>query len=153
VKYLLCLFAVAATALTACGGSSPPAAAPTPGPTCTPPAGGPSVFALVYPAPSATAVPDQFGQVIVASSPAPLPNSWNVVVTTTLSPSGVAGGNFTIAPTPMPSPTAAPSFPNPSYQSSSFAGLNFPGEVVTVFLNNTASACTPMGPLGQFTTQ
>ena len=36
------------------------------------------------------------------------------------------------------------------------ASLRFedlPGEVVQVFLNDTSSNCTPLGPIGSFTTQ
>jgi hypothetical protein len=139
----------ATVAFVACGGSNnsnPPA----PGPTCSPPAG--TQTALVYPAPGATAIPDQFGRVIIASSPA-LPSSWNVVLATAISPGGVGGGTFTTATPPFPTPNATPAFANPVYQSSSFGNAAFPGEVVQVFLNNTASSCTPLGPIGSFTTQ
>jgi hypothetical protein len=147
---LLTMFASAlAISIAACngGGSTNP---PAPGPTCKPPAG--TQYALVYPAPGATAIPDVFGQIVIGASPA-LPSSWNVVVTTALSPGGVGGGTFQTATPPFPSPTASPSFANPTYQSSSFSGGNFPGEVVNVFLNNTSSNCTPLGPIGSFTTQ
>ena len=140
--------AVAAFVLAACN-SSNPNVLPTPGPTCSP---GNIQTQLIYPAPGATGIPDAFGQVIVASSPSPLPTSWNVVVVTAISPSGVSGNTFQPATPPFPTPNATPSFSSPQYQSSAF-GQNFPGEVVTVFLNNTASTCTPVGPLGSFTTQ
>lgn len=145
---IFALFACAVS-LAACGGGSnntPPA----PGPTCSPPSG--TQFALVYPAPNATAVPDAFGQIIIGTSPA-LPSSWNVVVATAISPNGVGGGTVQTAATPLPTPNATPSFANPVYQSSSFSGGTFPGEVVSVFLNNTSSNCTPLGPVGSFTTQ
>jgi hypothetical protein len=147
--FLSIAFTAAAVSIAACGGgnSNPPA----PGPTCSPPAG--TQTALAYPAPGATAIPDQFGQVIIAASPA-LPSSWDVVLTTVLSPNGVAGGTFTTATPPFPTPNATPGFANPTYQSSSFGNAVFPGEVVQVFLNNTASqTCTPIGPIGSFTTQ
>lgn len=138
----------AVTALAACnnGSTNPPA----PGPTCSPPNGTQS--SLVYPAPGATAIPDQFGQVVIGSTAA-LPSSWNVVLVTALSPAGAGGGKFQSATPPFPTPNATPSFANPVYQSSSFAGATFPGEVVTVYLNNTSTNCTPVGPLGSFTTQ
>lgn len=139
-----------ASSLSACNGGSSPATNPTPGPTCSPPAGTQS--ALVYPAPNSTAIPDAFGQIVVGSAPA-LPSSWNVVVVTALSPSGVPGGKLTAAATPIPAPTATPGFPNAVYQSSSFSGLTFPGEVVSAYLNDTASNCFPDGPIGSFTTQ
>ncbi len=153
MKYTLWSALVLIAALAACSSGAPgPVTGPTPGPTCSPPATT-TAYSLVYPAPNATGVPDQFGQVVIAASPSPFPSSWNVVVTTPLSPSGVSGGDFVAAATPFPQPTATPSFANPSYQSSSFGSVNFPGEVVRVFLNDTASNCTPLGPIGQFTTQ
>ena len=97
-------------------------------------------------------MPDQFGQVVIGASPA-LPGSWNVVLRTVLSPGGVGGATFTSATPPFPAPNQTPTFANPVYQASSFAGATFPGEVVDVFLNNTASNCTPLGPIGSFTTQ
>ncbi|HET7813992.1 MAG TPA: hypothetical protein VFL13_06435 [Candidatus Baltobacteraceae bacterium] len=139
-----------ATAFSGCNGGTKVPTLPTPGPTCSPPAG--TQTALVYPAPNSTAIPDQFGQIVIGSAPA-LPSSWNVVVTTAISPNGVGGGKLVAAATPIPSPTATPGFAGAVYQSSSFGSANFPGEVVTVFLNDTASNCTPSGPLGQFTTQ
>lgn len=144
--------AAALISLAACNINSNPAP-PAPGPTCSPPAGVQS--ALVYPAPGATAIPDAFGQVIIGSTAA-LPSSWDVVLTTARSPAslgGVHGGTFQSATPPFPTPNATPSFSNPVYQSSSFSGGNFPGEVVQVFLNDTSSNCTPAGPLGSFTTQ
>lgn len=146
------LFVLAASAaaigLSACGGGSnnPPA----PGPTCSPPSG--TQTALVYPAPGATAVPDQFGQVIIGASPA-LPSSWNVVLVRSSTGGSLGGNTFTGAPQPLPTPNAIPAFANPVYQSSSFGSLVFGGLVLQVYLNNTASNCTPMGPIGSFTTQ
>lgn len=146
--FLCIAFLAGVAALAACGGgsSNPPA----PGPTCSPPAG--TQTALVYPAPGATAVPDNVGQIIIGASPA-LPSSWNVVVATALNPQGVGGGTFTTFTGTLPTPNATPGFANPVYQSSSFGNAVFPGEVVNVFLNNTGSNCTPMGPIGSFTTQ
>lgn len=143
------LAGVAAVTMLAACNSGGPAPVPTPGPTCSPPV---AQSALVYPAPSATQVPDSFGQVIIGSTAA-LPSSWNVVVTTVLSPNGVGGGTFQNVSPPFPTPNATPSFGNPVYQSSSFSGATFPGEKVTVYLNNTSTNCTPAGPLGSFTTQ
>ncbi len=150
MKTLLTLFGALSitVALAACNGSSNP---PAPGPTCSPASG--TQTALVYPAPNATAVPDNFGQVIIGASPA-LPSSWDVVLTTVISPTGVEGGTFQTVTPPLPTPNTTPSFANPQYQSSSFSNATFPGEVVSVYLNNHANAsCTPLGPIGQFTTQ
>lgn len=140
------LTAIAAT-LAACN-SSNPFVSPTPGPTCNPPSG--TQYALVYPAPNSTAIPDQFGQIIIGASPA-LPSSWNVVTSTVIA--NTPGGTFQTFTGTLPSPNATPAFANPTYQSSSFSGLTFAGEVVNVYLNNTASTCTPLGPIGSFTTQ
>jgi hypothetical protein len=109
--------------------------------------------ALVYPAPSATAIPDAFGQVILGTSPAfGTPSNWNVVAFSALSPGGAGGGQLQAASSPFPTPNAPPSFANPQYYSSSFAGATFPGEVVTVTLNNATTSCTPLS-IGQFTTR
>lgn len=148
-RFVLPTIFASALALAACNGAgstNPPA----PGPTCAPPSG--TQYALVYPAPGATAIPDTFGQIIIGANPA-LPSGWNVVVTSARSPNGVAGGAFQAAAQPFPTPNATPSFANPTYQSSSFSGANFPGEVVDVFLNNLKSNCTPLGPIGSFTTK
>ena len=145
---ILALAAIVSLAACNSNNNTPPA----PGPTCSPPPGVQS--ALVYPAPGSTAIPDAFGQVIIGSTAA-LPSSWDVVLTTALSPSsvgGVHGGTFQSASPPFPTPNATPSFSNPVYQSSSFSGT-FPGEVVQVYLNDTSSNCTPAGPIGSFTTQ
>lgn len=139
----------AAMGLSACGGggsTNPPA----PGPTCSPPSG--TQTALVYPAPNATGVPDQLGQVVIGASPA-LPSSWNVVLVRASTGGSLGGGNFTAAPQPLPTPNATPPFANPVYQSSSFGNSVFGGLVLQVFLNDTASNCTPVGPIATFTTQ
>jgi hypothetical protein len=139
-----------AGALAACNGSNnSPSVTPTPCPT---PSGDTTV--LVYPAPGATNVSGTFGQVIVGSTTA-LPSNYDVILTDALNPppGGVLGGDFTAATPPFPSPNATPSFANPQYQSSSFSGLTFAsGQVVTVFINNQHAICTPVGPIGSFST-
>ncbi len=141
--------AAALISLAACNINNNPGP-PAPGPTCSPPAGVQSE--LVYPAPGSTAIPDTFGQIIIGSTAA-LPSSWDVAVVTARSSNGLLGGTFQNATPPFPTPNATPSFSNPVYQSSSFSGLTFQGEVVQVYLNNTAQNCTPLGPIGSFTTQ
>lgn len=150
MRHVLYCLAACATALVvaSCNGSNNPFVGPTPGPTCSPPNG--TQYALVYPAPNATAIPDQFGQIIIGASPA-LPSSWQAVTSTVLA--NTAGGTFQPFTGTLPSPSTTPSFANPTYQSSSFGNLTFPGEVVNVYLNNSASTCTPVGPIGSFTTQ
>lgn len=151
-RFSLAVALAVLVSLAACnnGGNSNP---PAPGPTCALPSGTQTV--LVYPAPNATAVPDAFGQVILGSTAA-LPASWQVVLTSALYPNGVSGADVQSASPPFPTPNATPSFANPVYQSSNFsgAGSTFAGQVVSVYLNDTSSAtCTPLGPIGSFTTQ
>lgn len=142
---------VASTALLAgcLGGGSNVPTIPTPGPTCSPPAG--TQYALVYPAPSSTNIPDTFGQVVVGASP-PLPSSWNAVVAVPALGISAGGNPFVTAATPLPQPTATPTFANPAYQSSTFGTLTFPAQNVQVYLNDSGSNCTPLGPIGSFTT-
>jgi hypothetical protein len=139
-----------ACVLAACNNSNnSPFVTPTPCPT---PSGDTTV--LVYPAPGATNVSGTFGQVIIASTTA-LPSNYDVIVTDALNPApgGVLGGDFTAASPPFPSPNTTPSFGNPQYQSSSFSGITFAsGQVVTVFINDQHASCTPVGPVGSFST-
>ena len=138
----------AAAALAACNSGS---AAPAPPGPCGSPAGV-SQTVLVYPAPGATAVPDSIPLVIVGSTSA-IPAGWSVAAVTNTG-QGAIGTQFTVAPTPLPSPNQTPSFANPVYQSSSVnASPPFAGTVVTVYLNNLNSSCVPSVPLGTFTTQ
>ena len=145
--------ALATLILAGCGAINPPSppSPPTPGPTCQPPSG--TTSALVYPAPNSTGISDTFGEIIIGSTAA-LPSSWDVVLKTTATPTGVAGGTVQISAVPFPTPYATPSFSNPVYQSSSFAGVPFQSaETVSVYLNDTGSTCSPVGPLGSFMTQ
>ncbi|MGZ3497520.1 MAG: hypothetical protein ACXWNK_11195 [Vulcanimicrobiaceae bacterium] len=145
-RTLLVLGAV--SAVTACGGSS--GGTPPPPSACATPSG--LQVALVYPVPNATSVPRTFGGVVIGSTSA-FPTSWDAVLVSAVSTAGVFGGNFTAAPTPLPTPNVLPTFAHPVYQSSSFSGVVFPGVVVQVFLNNTTTNCVPTGPIAQFTTQ
>jgi hypothetical protein len=141
--------AAAALVLGACNNSNPNPL-PTPGPTCNP---GSVTTALVYPAPNSTAIPDNFGEIVVASSPNPLPSGWEAVAAST-GYGNIPGGAFAPASPPFPTPNATPSFANPQYQVSSFSGAPaIAGQVVIVYLNNPNSTCTPLGPIGSFTTQ
>lgn len=106
---------------------------------------------LVYPAPGATAVPDAFGQIVVASNVA-MPNTWDVAVYTAAG-GGATGAGFQAASPPFPTPNASPTFANPVYQSSSFVGTDIPGSTVAVYLNELDSNCTPSVEIGTFTTQ
>jgi hypothetical protein len=121
-----------------------------PGP-CGPPAGTSTV--LVYPAPGATAVPDNFG-VIVLGSTTTLPGSYQAYVVNTTTNNGVLFNTLGTAPNPLPTPNATPSFANPIYQSSGNPGVTFvAGSTINVYLNNTNSSCNPQTSLGSFTVQ
>jgi hypothetical protein len=148
-RLLSCLaVAAAALALTACNGNSTPSAPPGPCPTPTA-----DTTVLVYPAPGATGVPGTFGQVIVASTTA-LPSKYGVLVTDAVNPApgGVLGASFTAVSPPFPTPNATPSFGSPQYQSSAFNGVFASGQGVTVYINDPSSNCSPVGPIGTFST-
>ena len=146
------LFAICALAVAACGGGGSTYNAPTPGPTCAP---GENVQ-IVYPIPGATGVPDATAQIVVAVA-SPLPG-WNIWFqsSSTYSPyAGYYSGAFsTIGPSQVPTPAATPQIANPVYQSASLGNGSFGSGVnVYLWLNNGNSNCTPLGPLGSFTTQ
>ncbi|HEY5340115.1 MAG TPA: hypothetical protein VIK27_03740 [Candidatus Aquilonibacter sp.] len=136
--------------LAACGGGAA-FTAPTPGPTCVP---GENVQ-MIYPIPGATGVPDAPQQFVFAVA-SPLPNNWNAYVTFQNSlANGVYtnAGMETISASQVPQPAATPSIANPVYQSITLAGSFLSGQSVYVWLNNGATNCTPLGPLGSFTTK
>ncbi|HTU71374.1 MAG TPA: hypothetical protein VMF11_13775 [Candidatus Baltobacteraceae bacterium] len=144
-------FAVFAVAIAACGGGGTTIQAPTPGPTCSP---GEAVQ-MVYPIPGATGVTDNPQQFVFAVA-SPLPNTWNAYINTSDSLSGSVqtyAGMETIPASNVPSPSATPSISNPYYQSITLTGGFSSGETIYVWLNNESSNCTPLGPVGSFTTQ
>lgn len=144
--------ATCAIAFAACGGSSPGIVNPTPGPTCSPG----TTVQMIYPIPGATGVPDNPQQLVFAVA-SPLPNTWNAWLNNTNTLNGnqviTIAGMQTIQASQIPSPAATPSFANPVYQSITLAGGFSSGINVFVWLNNTTTNCTPLGPLGSFTTQ
>lgn len=146
------LVVAAAAALAACNGNDGYTyVAPTPGPTCSP---GVAVQ-MIYPIPGATGVPDNPQQFVFAVA-SPLPNNWNAYLNTSNSYQGGAytiAGMETIAASQVPSPSATPSFSNPSYQSITLSAGFTSGQTIYVWLNNQATSCRPLGPLGSFTTQ
>lgn len=153
--FVLALFALGVTLAACGGGSTNPTPPPTPGPACQLPSGTQS--ALVYPAPSATGVVDNNGQIVIGSNPA-LPvgqtgQNWGIVIADAVYPGGAVLSNTALANTtpPFPSPNATPSFASPTYQTQA-AGVPFAAnQIVQVYLNNSASNCTPR-LLGQFST-
>lgn len=138
--------AAAAAALAACNNGNSNNNNPS---VCQTPSGSQPV--LIYPAPNSTAIPDAFGQIIVATT-AGFPGSWNVVITSQLT-GAVGGGNFANVSPPFPKPHATPPYANPVYQASGFGSALIPGQVISVYVNNTGSNCNPAGPIGSFTTQ
>ena len=116
-----------------------------------------TVVSLVYPVPGATSVPDNIGNVIIATNVA-LPSNWQVIL---LPPQGlgILGGLLTTTlPSPLPSPNAVPT-PAASaspliLQASSFGQSGvYPATNFQVGLNNTASNCNSYPIIGTFTSQ
>jgi hypothetical protein len=148
------VFACTAIAVAACGGGGGSTySPPTPGPTCAPPSG--VQWQLIYPAPGATKVPDALSELVFAAS-SPLPSSWGAAVNTSSSLNGSVptyNGLQTISASQVPTPSATPAFANPVYQAIPLVNSLPSGATIYVWLNNTASNCTPAGPLGSFQTQ
>jgi hypothetical protein len=141
--------ALCAVAIAACGGGNAAVVEPTPGPTCSP---GETVQ-MVYPIPGATGVPDNPQQfVFVVATPLPSYNAY-------FNNSNTLNGSIatytrmnTITAGQVPAPAATPAIPNPVYQSITLPyGFNS-AETIYVWVNDTSSNCTPLGPLGSFTT-
>jgi len=154
LRLLFGSFIFAAAAVLAACSSGPSYTVPTPGPTCSPA----TTVQMIYPVPGATGVPDAPQQIVFAVA-SPLPSSWNLFLNTadTLNATGYQGytgaGFETISAGQVPSPSATPSFSNPTYQSVTLAGALVSKATYWVWVNNTATNCTPSGPLGSFTTQ
>lgn len=145
------LVGVGTLALVACGGGGGTTfVGPTPGPTCAPGV----TYQMIYPIPGATAVPDNPQQIAFAVSAAL--SGWNVVLNNANSLTNSVGTGaelLTITAGQVPSPSATPSFPSPVYQSVALNGGFSSGQTIYVWLNNLNSNCTPIGPVGSFTTQ
>jgi hypothetical protein len=146
--------AMCAVAFAACGGGSTNVT-PTPGPTCSPG----TTVQMIYPIPGATGVPDAPQQIVFAVA-TPLPNIWNLYISNASNGNGsvngyTAAGFQTISASQVPSPSATPSFANPTYQSVTLTGSLGPpgGTEWWVWVNDSAGNCTPMGPVGSFTIQ
>ncbi len=111
---------------------------------------------MIYPIPGATGVPDSPQQfVFVVASP--LPNYWNRVVNYRNSLSnGVrvhGAGMQTITAAQVPPPPPRRRSRIPSIRASRLSRDSTPMQSVYVWVNNIATNCTPLGPLGSFTTQ
>jgi hypothetical protein len=139
----------AALLLAACNGSSSSGGGAET--QCNPPSGTSTV--LVYPAPGSTGIPDNFGLVVLGSSAA-LPGGYQAYVVNNTTNNAVVFNVVGVAPNPLPTPYATPTFPNPVYQASGNPGTTFvAGSSITVYLNNAASSCYPTLALGSFTVQ
>jgi hypothetical protein len=154
MKPRIILFAlVAAAYTTACTGKFATSVLGNPNSSCEPPAGMETVMA--YPAPNSTGVPDNFGEVIFASTALLNPPYRAYVVDNTNG--GTIQANFGDVSTyawtaAIPSPAASPPFNNPYYQSSPNTGIVIPsGHNVTVYL--AQQQCNPNTSLGSFTVQ
>ena len=116
---------------------------------CSLPSGTQTV--LVYPAPGATAIPDNFGLVVLGSTSA-LPSSYGTYVVNNTTQNAGYFNNVGTPPNPLPTPNALPTFAAPVYQSSGNPGVSFvAGSSISVYLNNTSSNCVPTLLLGSFT--
>ena len=124
----------AAALVSACNGNSSPA------PVCGAPQG---TVVVAYPAPGATAVPDNFLGVIFASSKG-LGSSYQALLVPNGSSSFVSLLTVAMFTPPLPVPNQTPSFPNPIYQASAANGYVLPAATaINVYLNDLGSNCAP----------
>lgn len=137
-----------------------PAPAPTPSVACVLPAG--ETVHLVFPIPNQTGAPNLQG-IVIAVSPNPLPTNWYFY---SISPAGSTFGTQSIgyfatpapptassSPSPLPTPSAAPGFANPIYESASngiFAVSSPSPSPVEILIAD--GSCYPGVSLGHFTT-
>jgi hypothetical protein len=125
-------------------------------PPCYPPNG--VQVSLIYPAPNASNVPSNFGEVILASSTSSLPYYYRAYV----SDGSIQNNLFAEvtaypSPSPFPSPFASPVFTGPPfYQISSSPGVTWPASsMLSVYLGEGPlvlnNQCQPALLLGSFT--
>jgi len=154
-RALLILAAMSTLGLAACGGGGGSSViGPTPGPTCGPTG---ITSQLVYPAPSATNVPDATAEIVVAvSSPLPI-NTYNLaLIALNNGGGGALTANFLaqINASQLPSGSAATTIPNPTYEAVNLIATLPAATQIQVALNIPSSTCTPLNvPGGVFTTQ
>ncbi len=143
---IACALAVSAALLSGCNGNNNSNPSP-----CAPPNGIQTI--LVYPAPGATGIPDNFG-VVVLGSTAGLPSGFQAYVVNDTTQNAVLFNVVGAPPNPLPTPNAVPSFANPVYQASGNPGTAFvAGSTISVYLNNVNSGCVPSVSLGSFRVQ
>lgn len=157
IRAALPLMLLALAALAACGGSNGDPTSPV-GCGSPPPSPHPQLW-LVYPMPNATAVPVSIGSLIFADIAGLTPQD---LVTVSASGLQVPVGNFTAAPSPLPSPRVTPGSqfgPNAPYVAASVQTLS-PATTYTVTYtyqdwadNPPSCTATQTQTLGSFTTQ
>jgi hypothetical protein len=145
--------AAAVIALAGCnGGGNSTVPSPTPGPTC-----GPIVTsALVYPAPGATAVPDNIAQIVIAVSTPLTPNTYNLSLTALNNGGGSALTYYPlsqIAASQLPAGSASTTIPNPTYEQVSLINSLPAATQIQTAINIPTSNCTPQTVSGTFTTK
>ena len=142
---LVCL--ALGTPLAACAGNGDTVGTTSVG-SCGAPSG---QVALSYPAPGSTGIPDNIQGVVFAASSG-LSGTYQALVVPAGSSQGIAFERIAAAPSPIPSPNATP-IANAIYQESASGGVILPAATtVAVYLNDSASTCTP-SLQGSFTTQ
>ncbi len=140
-RAFLALFAMAL--ICACNGNSSPA------PICGAPSG---TVVVAYPAPGATAVPDNFPGVIFASTNG-LSSSYQAWILPNGSSAYVPLLPVAMFTPPLPQPNQTPSFSNPIYQMSAANGYILPAATaIGVYLNDLGSNCSPR-LMSSFTSQ
>lgn len=155
-KLFLVAAAAATLGLVACGGGGGGSAVPTPGPTCGPVG---IQSQLIYPAPGATAVPDNTPQIVIAvSSPLPV-NTFNLAIFNASTGSGTTTLNYLsqIQASQLPAGSGTTTIANPTYEAVNLvAALNAnfaSGTTLQTAINLPSSNCTPQNVPGTFTIQ
>ena len=118
---------------------------------CTPPAG--VDVSLIYPEPGSTGVPNNFSEIIVASSVVGgLSSGYRTYVTNANNTTSNLYGYLQPYPNPLPTPNAAPPFSGQvTYQLSESPGITWPASSsLQVYLAGSPN-CRPVDLLGSFT--
>lgn len=151
------ILAAATAALAGCGGgNSVSYTGPTPGPTCGPTG---VTTQLVYPAPGATAVPDNIAQIAIAVSTPLAANTYDLALTALNNGGGTALTYYPLAQitaSQLPPGSASTTIPNPTYESVNLINPLPAATYIQTAINipSDPNNCTPQTiPGGTFTTQ
>ena len=151
--FLLGTAALGALALAACGGGGGGSVSPTPGPTCGPIG---IQSQLIYPAPSATAVPDAQAQIVIAvSSPLPI-NTYNLALYNAANSTQfalTANPLAQIQASQLPAGSGTTTISNPTYEAVNLVNPLPAATQLQTAINDPSSNCTPQTVPGTFTTQ